>query len=239
MRMSVTRLLIFYSQTPVAMKNLVFLFLITFSFGAFACSPIDSVHQKDQTLLKHFFEYANQKEINKLPLNEKVVAIGRYFLETPYAGGTLDINPQEELVVNLQEFDCVTFVDNVIALARLDKYEEESIPQFQKNLQEIRYRNGEIVDYTSRLHYSSDWLYEMTCRNILEDITKEKGGIPFPNKVSFISQNWKKYPALIQDSSLVTKIIDIERQLTAGRITISRKKKCFLSRDKSKPGTLY
>ena len=210
MRMSVTRLLIFYSQTPVAMKNLVFLFLITFSFGAFACSPIDSVHQKDQTLLKHFFEYANQKEINKLPLNEKVVAIGRYFLETPYAGGTLDINPQEELVVNLQEFDCVTFVDNVIALARLDKYEEESIPQFQKNLQEIRYRNGEIVDYTSRLHYSSDWLYEMTCRNILEDITKEKGGIPFPNKVSFISQNWKKYPALIQDSSLVTKIIDIE-----------------------------
>ena len=107
----------------------------------------------------------------------------------------------------------MTFVDNVIALARLDKYEEESIPQFQKNLQEIRYRNGEIVDYTSRLHYSSDWLYEMTCRNILEDITKEKGGIPFPNKVSFISQNWKKYPALIQDSTLVTKIIDIEKAI--------------------------
>ena len=121
MRMSVTRLLIFYSQTPVAMKNLVILFLITFSFGAFACSPADSVYRKDQTLLKHFFEYANKKEIAKLPINEKVVAIGRYFLETPYVGGTLDINPQEKLVVNLREFDCVTFVDNVIALARLDK----------------------------------------------------------------------------------------------------------------------
>ena len=117
------------------MKNLVLLFLITFSFGAFACSPVDSVYRKDQTLLKHFFEYANKKEIAKLPINEKVVAIGRYFLETPYVGGTLDINPQEELVVNLREFDCVTFVDNVIALARLDKYEEQSIPQFQRNLQ--------------------------------------------------------------------------------------------------------
>ena len=85
--------------------------------------------------------------------------------------------------------------------------------QFQKNLQEIRYRNGKIVDYTSRLHYSSDWLYEMTCLNLLEDITKEKGGIPFPNKVSFISQNWKKYPALIHDSTLVTKIIDIEKTI--------------------------
>ena len=53
----------------------------------------------------------------------------------------------------------------------------------------------------------------MTCLNLLEDITKEKGGIPFPNKVSFISQNWKKYPALIQDSTLVTKIIDIEKTI--------------------------
>ena len=75
MRMSVTRLLIFYSQTPVAMKNLVLLFLITFSFGAFAYSPADSVYRKDQTLLKHFFEYANKKEIAKLPINEKVDAI--------------------------------------------------------------------------------------------------------------------------------------------------------------------
>ena len=73
------------------MKNLVLLFLITFSFGAFACSPVDSVYQKDQILLKHFFEYANKKEITKLPINKKVVAIGRYFLETPYVGGTLDI----------------------------------------------------------------------------------------------------------------------------------------------------
>ena len=48
------------------MKNLVLLFLITFSFGAFACSPVDSVYRKDQTLLKHFFEYANKKEIAKL-----------------------------------------------------------------------------------------------------------------------------------------------------------------------------
>ncbi|MFR1240449.1 MAG: hypothetical protein ACLSDJ_04715 [Butyricimonas faecihominis] len=79
------------------MKNLVILFLITFSFGAFACSPVDSVYRKDQTLLKHFFEYANKKEITKLPINEKVVAIGRYFLETPYVGGTLTSIPRSWL----------------------------------------------------------------------------------------------------------------------------------------------
>lgn len=163
--------------------------------------------------MKRFFEYANKNDIAKLPLNQKISAIGRYFIETPYVGGTLDINPQEELVVNLREFDCVTFVDNVIALALLDKYNEQSIPLFQNNLQKIRYRNGKITDYTSRLHYSSDWLYEMTYQNILEDITKEKGGILFPNKVSFISQNWQKYPALVRDSSLVGRIAYIEKEI--------------------------
>ena len=148
-------------------------------------------------------------------MNEKVAAIGRYFLDTPYASGTLDSNRQERLVINLREFDCVTFVDNVIALACLNEYTPQSIPLFQQKLQEIRYRNGKIIDYTSRLHYSSDWLYEMSCCDILEDITKEKGGIPFPNKVSFISQNWKKYPALVQDSSLVPQIASIEKKINA------------------------
>ncbi len=195
------------------MRNFIFLFLIICSLEAIAGSPADSVNQKDQTLLKRFFEYANKNDIAKLPLNQKISAIGRYFIETPYVGGTLDINPQEELVVNLREFDCVTFVDNVIALALLDKYNEQSIPLFQNNLQKIRYRNGKITDYTSRLHYSSDWLYEMTYQNILEDITKEKGGILFPNKVSFISQNWQKYPALVRDSSLVGRIAYIEKEI--------------------------
>ena len=113
------------------MRNFIFLFLIICSLEAIAGSPADSVNQKDQTLLKRFFEYANKNDIAKLPLNQRISAIGRYFIETPYVGGTLDINPQEELVVNLREFDCVTFVDNVIALALLDKYNEQSIPLFQ------------------------------------------------------------------------------------------------------------
>ena len=75
------------------MKNFILLFLLTFS--TFACAQTDSISQEDQTLLKRFFEYANQNNISKLPINEKISAIGRYFIETPYVGGTLDINKQE------------------------------------------------------------------------------------------------------------------------------------------------
>ena len=195
------------------MKNFILLFLLTFS--TFACAQTDSISQEDQTLLKRFFEYANQNNISKLPINEKISAIGRYFIETPYVGGTLDINKQEQLVVNLREFDCVTFVDNVLALALMDKYDKSNLPQFLTNLKKIRYRNGEITDYTARLHYSSDWLHEMEHSGIIENITKEKGGIPFTNKVSFISQNWQKYPALQKDSSLVKKMTRIEKEINA------------------------
>ena len=37
-------------------------------------------------------------------------------LEKPYVGKTLEVNPKEELAVNLRELDCTTLVENVLAL---------------------------------------------------------------------------------------------------------------------------
>lgn len=200
-----------FTTHTITMRHLIFLFSLTLSTLAHA--QTDSISQGNQSLLKRFFEYATQNKISQLPVNERIAAIGCYFIETPYAGGTLDINEQEQLVVNLREFDCVTFVDNVLALALMDKYDKQDLPQFLINLKKIRYRNGKITDYTTRLHYSSDWLHEMEHSGIIEDVTKEKGGIPFTNKVSFISRNWQKYPALQRDTSLVKKMMHVEKKI--------------------------
>lgn len=193
-------------------KTLLLFSIVVLSFlpGCKAQSPISP---EDQATLSRFFRYASEKELHKLPLNERIVAIGLFFINTPYKGGTLEINPKEQLVVNLQEFDCVTFADNVLALALLEKYDPRQTEAFLKNLQRIRYRNGEITDYTARLHYSTDWLHEMSQAGMLKDVTRENGGIPFPNKVGFISRNWQKYPALKQDSTLVEKIACIENNI--------------------------
>ncbi len=48
-----------------------------------------------------------------------MLEIGKFFLGTPYVVGTLETKRGEHLVVNLREFDCVTFVENVVALAWL------------------------------------------------------------------------------------------------------------------------
>ena len=182
---------------------------------SFCCQQGHPLRPDDQAILNRYFNYAEENRLSNLPLNERIVKTGEFFLNTPYQGGTLEGNPKEKLVVNLRQLDCVTFIDNVIALALLEEYDAKATEQFLSYLQKIRYRNGEIRDYTSRLHYSSDWLHEMVELKYFTDVTAKNGGIPFPNKVGFISQNHSKYPALVQDSTLVGQMSRIEQTINA------------------------
>jgi hypothetical protein len=48
----------------------------------------------------------------------RVAAAGKFFIGTPYVAGTLDLDTQQEnLVIDLHGFDCVTFYENALALA--------------------------------------------------------------------------------------------------------------------------
>lgn len=195
------------------MKKTILLFLVALLSISSGCKAQSPVSREDQAILSRFFEYAAKNQLDKYPASKKIILIGKFFIDTPYKGGTLEINPREQLVVNLREFDCVTFVDNVLALALLANYDPRQTENYLENLQNTRYRDGEITDYTARLHYSTDWLYEMNQFGILKDVTRENGGILFPNKVGFISGNWQKYPVLRQDSLLVKKIVRIENNI--------------------------
>ena len=106
--------------------------------------------------------------------------------------------------------DCVTFVENVLALAFLPEYTSSSEDAFKKNLQKIRYRDGIIEDFTSRLHYSSDWLYEMQQNLLLKDITADLGGIKHTKEINFMSGHHELYPALKNNPQLLTKIKNME-----------------------------
>ena len=94
----------------------------------------------------------------------------------------------EELEVNLTQFNCVTFVENMIALTQTRLSGVPNFEYFKQNLANIRYRNGDI-NYASRLHYFSDWFYENEKRGILKNITQEIGGQPFNKNVSYLSSS--------------------------------------------------
>ena len=102
----------------------------------------------------------------------------------------------EHLVINLRELDCVTFVENVVALAWLVTSREKSFEAFRRMLRKIRYRQGRLQGYTSRLHYFSDWIYDNEKKGIVRDVTKEIGGRPSRKAVTFMTTHADLYPPL-------------------------------------------
>ena len=88
-----------------------FLFLSSYSCEAYRLSS------SDQKVLNSFWKYAEEHRLGNLPVNERIPSIARFFLGTPYQSNTLNVTREELPVINLHELDCVTFVENVLALA--------------------------------------------------------------------------------------------------------------------------
>ena len=156
------------------------------------------------------YKYDNYYSINNLMLK-----IGHEFLGKPYVGYTLEKNENEQLVVNLSEFDCTTFAENCLALARTLKNPVCTFDSFKKELTKIRYRNGELTDYTSRLHYFSDWIFDNEKKNIVRNISCEAGNVPFNNYVDYMSQHSESYKMLKNRLNFVNIISATEKEISA------------------------
>ncbi|WP_159467220.1 N-acetylmuramoyl-L-alanine amidase-like domain-containing protein [Dyadobacter sp. 3J3] len=128
-------------------------------------------------------------------LGTQVLRMAESFLGTPYVASTLEGNPTEKLVCKFDGLDCTTLVESSIALA-IAKSENLSYDGYKTELTKIRYRDGVIDGYPSRLHYVLDWMYENEKRGRLEDITSKVGGIPYKKEINFMSTHANFYPAL-------------------------------------------
>lgn len=139
--------------------------------------------------------------------------IGQWFLGTEYVAKTLELPGAENLVINLAGVDCTTYLESVIAMVRLAQKGESSFSDFERELELIRYRNGENTGYPSRLHYFSDWMYDNGSKGLFQDITEEIGGVAYPNSPSFMSENPQFYPQL-SDLKNVSAIRETEAEIS-------------------------
>jgi len=140
---------------------------------------------------------------------ELMVKLGENFIDVPYEAGTLDGIP-EELTVNLQGMDCMSFVENVMALAITLNERRSSWIDFVYNLENIRYRNVNLNGYSSRLHYFSDWVVDNSHRGHIADVTARIANPSYQVKtLEFMTANRDKYPAL-SDSIEFEKIKDAQ-----------------------------
>lgn len=177
---------------------------------------------KDKEIVFDIFKkFSSEKNTET---GELIVKIGSYFIGATYVAHTLEIQP-EQLTVNLREFDCTTFAENCLAIARTIKSEKPSFEQFLFELQNIRYRNGVINGYPSRIHYFSDWIYENSKRQVVKDITRDVANIIYPLQVNFMSTHPGSYIQLKNDSTLIPLISLQEKE-------ISKREMYFIPEDK-------
>ncbi len=127
---------------------------------------------------------------------ETLVAIGKTFLGTPYVAKTLEIGKTESLVINLHGLDCTTYVENVLAFGILLKNGKSEFNDFTKTLETIRYKDGIMYGYSSRLHYFSEWIANNESKGLLKHITSEIGGREVKKKINFMSTHRDLYPFL-------------------------------------------
>lgn len=192
------------------MKKLL-LSVIILSFISLNARALANVRFNDETadttkITQILIETADQKF--KTP-NQRTGYIARKFIGTPYAANTLEIKP-ELVTVNLDAFDCTTFVETVLAMAYTVGEGRTSWRDFVYNLERLRYRGGEVNGYASRLHYICDWCVDNIHRGNIEDATRLFPQINYiVRTIDFMSANRDKYPALA-DSAEFERIKNIE-----------------------------
>lgn len=174
---------------------------------------------------------------DKSPFGDSIVEIGRLFIGKPYQSGTLENPGKEKLIINISAFDCTTFVETVLALARCATEDRFSPDAFKKNITSIRYRGGKINGYSSRLHYFTDWLNESEKKKILINISRRLGGKLQRKKINFMTAHKKSYPAL-ENKKQLAEMGTVEQNLSSRTFHLIEKNKVSAIKEKIKNGDI-
>lgn len=156
----------------------------------------------DEVLIKKKFKFLVDGGVKSMPIGDAISEVGKSFIDTDYVAGTLDNNMSENLVINLTGLDCVTFVENCLVFARCIKQGKTSFDDYKSELKKIRYRDGLIDGYASRLHYFCDWIYDNENKGIVKNITADIGGVEYNKKIDFMTSHTKSYKQLSSSSEL-------------------------------------
>lgn len=142
--------------------------------------------------------------------NGLVSFYAKELLGTPYVAHTLE-GEKEWLTIDIDQLDCTTFVETLYALTRATLDGRQSWRDYAQNLESVRYRNGVLGDYSSRLHYISDWIANNSYRGNFKEVTASIPGAKYEIKnINFMSSNRDKYPRLKNDDAMFEKIKNIE-----------------------------
>ena len=194
------------------MKKIIILLALAFASSAaiYGASPADLRFHcaNDTTKLNELLVKGSQSGFKTA--NGLVSFYAHQLLGTPYVAHTLE-GEKEWLTIDIDELDCTTFVETLYALTRTTLDGRTSWRDYAQNLESVRYRNGELDDYSSRLHYISDWIANNSYRGNFKEVTGSIPGAKYMIKdLNFMSTHRDSYPRLKDDDAMFQKITNIE-----------------------------
>lgn len=185
------------------------LFSLFFAAASWAAAPQDMRYHCANDTIKINQLLSKGADSDKQSPNALVEFYARQLLGTPYVAHTLE-DSREWLTINIDQLDCTTFVETLYALTRTTLDGRTSWRDFARNLESIRYRDGHLGDYSSRLHYISDWIVNNFHRGNIREVTGEIDGVRYDVKtLDFMSKHRDSYPQLA-DSTLWAKVKNFE-----------------------------
>ena len=194
-------------------------FLLIITLLLVACAPRQASEQTAQAATMAQMRFHCDSDtvlINQLlmkgyesGLNEPNALIefyARQLLGAPYVAHTLE-GDQEMLTINIHELDCLTFIETLYALTRATLNGRYSWRDFAANIENIRYRGGEMGDYSSRIHYISEWIIDNHIRGNLVEVTPDLPHVDYMIKnIDYMTHHTDSYRQLKNDSAMVEKI---------------------------------
>ncbi len=187
---------------------------------------------RDWEIFSRKVRWALSEGLDTLPVGEAMARLGRSFVGTPYAAGTLEQPGPEHLVIDFHSFDCVTFVETVFATTRFLHYPEAhhldrraaAEARYDRILTRIRYRGGTIDGYPSRLNYFSEWISDGEAKGLVKNVTRALGGVRDTGAIDFMTTHVRAYRQLA-DPANVAAMRKVEARL-------SREPRWFIPQDR-------
>lgn len=200
-------------------------------------TPVSPADSTTGALFAELMDEAKAGNWHSQDLGEVMMRVGVWFTGQPYVAGTLDASAYEKLVIKLDGFDCVTFVESSHALARTIKAQAYSYEAFVGFMETQRYRAGVLDGYCSRLHYFTEWIIDNEDRGHVNNITQDIGGEVLDKQINFMSTHRSSYPKLESDS-LYAGIVEMEERLKTVTLHYIPQKKINTVYNQLKPGDI-
>lgn len=211
------------------MKKLSLLLLIALTLSPLACAtrpgdgsplrlPLSTVF-KGKDKFDKLVRQSQRENWRALPIGERTARVGTALINTPYVNYTLEIDDHiESPSANFDGMDCWTFYEISLAFARMIRNET---PPYQptdllKYIELERYRDGRSDgNYLSRMHFLEEVFADNTRRGLSENPTRSLGGVQLQRNITEMTSAWKSYRYLRNNRSLLPKMAEIQRTVSA------------------------